>query len=83
VRYHQTVEREPRQCEDRIPLGLEDDEDFAPGPDERDMDLMDGSWEQRYYAGQHRSRDWNSIGIGVALLVIIGLVLPGILVILR
>jgi len=47
------------------------------------MDLMDGSWEQRYYAGEHRGRDWNSIGIGVALLVILGMVLPGILVILR
>jgi hypothetical protein len=69
--------------DDRISLGLEDHELLAPGPDERDMDLMDGSWEQRYYSGQHRGRDWNSIGIGVALLLIIGMVLPGILVILR
>lgn len=77
------MERLPDDEEDQIPLGFEEDEMVAPGPDERDMDLMDGSWEQRYYSGQRRSRDWSSIGIGVALLVIIGLILPGILMALR
>lgn len=51
------------------------------GPDERDMDLLDGSWEDSYYRGERRGRDWNSIGIAIALLVLMGLLLPGILVI--
>lgn len=52
----------------------------APGPDERDLDLMDGSWEQEYYAGQIRTRDWNAVGVGVAILVIASLVIPMFLV---
>lgn len=74
--------------EDTIPLGLgenpdqfEDEEDL--GPDERDMDLMDGSWEQQYYAGQARTRDWNTITIAIGLLVLAGLIVPGILVVFR
>ena len=43
------------------------------GPDERDRDLLDGSWEQRYYAGAVRSRDWRSIGIGLGLLVLLAM----------
>ncbi len=50
------------------------------GPDERDMDLIDGSWEQDYYSSRRRRRDWNSIGIGIAILVVLGLLLPGVLV---
>lgn len=63
----------------------EDDEDGLPlGPDERDRDLLDGSWEREYYAGRNRpSRDWNTIGIGIALLLLMGLILPTILFAMR
>jgi hypothetical protein len=60
------------------PLGLD-----APGPDERDMDLMDGTWEQKYYSGRVKTRNWNAIGIGLALLVVAGLVVPMILVVIN
>lgn len=50
------------------------------GPDERDRDLMDGSWESEYYAGRQKSRDWNAIIVGVGLIVVIALVLPMLLV---
>lgn len=50
------------------------------GPDERDLDLMDGSWEQEFYSGRAKSRDWGAITAGVALLVLIALVLPMFLV---
>ena len=62
---------------------IEIDGDVAPGPDERDMDLMDGSWEAQYNSGERRSIDWNAVSIGLGILVLIGLVLPGLLVILR
>lgn len=55
-----------------------DDEDL--GPDERDRDLMDGSWESDYYAGRQRTRDWNAIMVGVALIVLAAIVLPMVLV---
>jgi hypothetical protein len=79
----------PEQDEDRIPLGLDDeefveddyeDEEFAPGPDERDRDLIDGTWEERYYSGQHRQRNWGAIGLAMGIILVIALVLPGILV---
>lgn len=65
-----------------------DDEDddgngFAPGPDDRDRDLLDGSWEERYYAGRARRRDWSAVGVGITLLVLLALVLPILLVALR
>jgi hypothetical protein len=76
--------------EDRIPLGApadleEDDFDDGPdlGPDERDRDLMDGSWEERYYAGQASNRDWNFVHLAIALLLLLGLIVPGILVLIR
>lgn len=50
------------------------------GPDERDLDLLDGSWEQEHYSGRHRGRDWNSIGLAIGLLVILGMLLPAVLV---
>jgi hypothetical protein len=78
--------------EDTFSLGLDgedeyDDEDWdeytdAPGPDERDRDLMDGSWEQKYYSGRLRSMDWNSILVAIALLALAGLIVPTILVVL-
>lgn len=63
----------------------DDDADFVPdepdlGPDERDRDLMDGTWEHEYYTGRMRTRDWNAVLAGIALLVVIALVLPMILV---
>lgn len=53
------------------------------GPDERDRDLMDGSWEERYYAGRIRRRDWSSVLLALALLALIGMIIPAILVFLR
>ena len=54
-----------------------------PGPDERDRDLMDGSWERRYYQGRTRKRDWTAIMTGLGLLVLLGMLLPAILVLFR
>ena len=58
------------------------DQDDGPdlGPDERDRDLMDGSWEERYYSGREKTRNWTAIGVGVALIVLIALLLPMFLV---
>ncbi len=46
------------------------------GPDERDRDLMDGTWEERHYSGRAPSRDWRSIGVGLALLVLLAMLVP-------
>jgi len=81
----------PAEDEDRVPLGLDedeiveehlDDEVFAYGPDERDRDLIDGSWEERYYSREHRERNWGAIGLAVAIILVLAMVLPGILVVL-
>ncbi len=53
------------------------------GPDEHDLDLLDGSWEQDYYSGKRRRRDWQNIGLAIAILLVLGLILPGILVVFR
>ncbi len=53
------------------------------GPDGRDRDLMDGSWEQRYYNGQLRHRDWHGVYVGLTLLVLLGLVIPGLVTVFR
>ena len=50
------------------------------GPDERDRDLLDGSWEREYYSGQRKTRDWNTIGAGIALVVVAAMVIPLVLV---
>lgn len=72
-----------------------DDEDDEPillgevsrednlGPDEHDADLMDGSWEAKYYARRNRSHDWTAIMTGLGLLVLLGMLLPVILVFFR
>lgn len=63
--------------------GLAEDDPYDEptlGPDERDRDLIDGSWEKRYYQGRVRQRDWNSVTLGVVLLVLIALILPMFLV---
>jgi hypothetical protein len=72
--------------DDRISLGAPPyPEDDGPdlGPDERDLDLMDGSWEDRYYGGRIRRRDWQSVGIALSLLLVIALTVPAILVFTR
>lgn len=53
------------------------------GPDERDLDLLDGRWEQEYYSGRMKTRDWNAVLIGVAILVVAAMVLPMLLVFTR
>lgn len=74
------------QDEDVITLGAEFDEtpEWARqpdlGPDERDADLMDGSWEQRYYAGQQNKRDWSTVYTAVAILVLLAILVPTLLV---
>lgn len=57
-----------------------DADELDLGPDERDADLMDGSWEERYYAGRVRARDWRAIGVAISLLVLLGLLVPAITV---
>ncbi len=56
----------------------EDDDEDGPdlGPDERDLDLMDGSWEQEYYSGRLKTRNWNAIGAGVAIVVLAAILVP-------
>ena len=69
--------------EDTITLGREDaSTEDGPnlGPDGRDRDLMDGSWEQRDYAGRVKQRDWGRVQLGLALLVLLAIVIPGVLV---
>jgi hypothetical protein len=69
----------------------EDDEDDLDdgfegpdlGPDERDMDLLDGSWEERYYAGRLRQRDWSTVLLGLALLALLGMLGSAFAVLLR
>lgn len=64
--------------DDLILFPPEADDDPGPdlGPDARDRDLMDGSWEQRYYSGQQRTRNWGSITTGIGLLVLLSLLVP-------
>lgn len=62
----------------------EEDDGLVLGPDERDRDLLDGSWEREYYSTERRpSRDWNTIGVGIALLLLMGMILPTLLFALR
>ncbi|MGH8432838.1 MAG: hypothetical protein ACREUF_20815 [Solimonas sp.] len=52
-----------------------DDDKPDLGPDERDQDLLDGSWEDDYYAGRLRTRDWRSITVALSLLIVVAMVL--------
>ena len=80
-------------AEDRIPLARRLADDDSPedavdgfpnlGPGEHDRDPMDGSWEDRYYRGQIRTRDWQSINLAIGLLVVLGLLVPAVLVFTR
>ena len=60
---------------------LEDEPDL--GPDDRDRDLMDGSWEARYYGGRVRRRDWHSVYVGLAILILLGFLVPAVVVLFR
>lgn len=51
----------------------EDDDAPDLGPDERDRDLLDGTWEEDYYAGRIRTRDWRGITVGISLLVLVAM----------
>lgn len=75
VRYEDedSDEAEDETYEDEVDLG----------PDDRDADLMDGRWEDRYYSGQVRKRDWNSIYLAVGLVIVMAMVLPVVLAALR
>ncbi len=53
----------------------EDQDEPDLGPDERDLDLLDGSWEEDFYAGRVRTRDWRNITVAVSLLIIVAMVL--------
>lgn len=75
VRYDRTVNQQASDQEDE-----DDDEGPDLGPDERDLDLMDGTWEQRYYAGRARTRDWNAVIVGVSILVLAAFLVPLVLV---
>lgn len=62
--------------DDPIPLGEDGSDEADLGPDARDLDLMDGSWERDYYSGRVRSRDWNTIAKGLALVVLAAILIP-------
>jgi len=66
---------EEEEEDDAIPL-----DDFVEGPDlgpdERDRDLMDGTWERDYYGGKLKSVNWNAIVVAVSLLILAGLIVP-------
>ncbi|MCS7296087.1 MAG: hypothetical protein RMK15_08465 [Chloroflexota bacterium] len=64
-------------------VGSRDDDPLDLGPDERDLDLLDGSWEQQYYSGQLRQRDWQTILLVLALLALLAMLLPLVMVFLR
>lgn len=61
--------------EDELDDELDDGEEVDLGPDERDLDLLDGTWEDDYYAGRLRSRDWQSITVAVSVLILVAMVL--------
>jgi hypothetical protein len=69
-------EEEDEDDDGPILLGVvPQDEGRDLGPDEHDLDLLDGSWEAEYYSGRHRTRNWNAIMLGLALLVVLGLLI--------
>ena len=49
------------------------------GPDEHDMDLMDGTWEEKYYSGRVRSFNWRAVTASLGVLVLIALLVPALL----
>ncbi|MGH2632802.1 MAG: hypothetical protein ACRDG3_05270 [Tepidiformaceae bacterium] len=66
------------EADDDGPIALgapEEWDELDLGPDERDADLMDGSWEQKYYSGRLRSFNWEAIMVALGLLVAAGLII--------
>lgn len=71
-----------RHWDDRYADEEEDDyeePELNLGPDERDMDLLDGTYEARYYSG-HRQRDWSLVQVGVGLILLVAIIGPGLMV---
>jgi hypothetical protein len=66
--------------DDELDEFAEADEQVNLGPDERDRDLMDGTWEAEHYSGRQKTRDWNTITAGVAVIVLMALIVPMFLV---
>jgi hypothetical protein len=66
--------------DDELDEFAEEEELVNLGPDERDRDLMDGTWEAEHYSGRQKTRDWNTISAGVALIVLMALIVPMFLV---
>ena len=64
---------------------LDEPPPFDPvlGPDDRDQDLIDGTWEERYYSGRAHQRDWTNVFVGVGIIVVVSMLLPMILVLTR
>lgn len=50
------------------------------GPDERDRDLLDGTWERKHYGGKARSFNWEAIYPWLAAILILSMVIPVVLV---
>lgn len=69
--------------EDEGPVFYDDEPGPDLGPDERDMDLIDGTWEERYYTGRVHQRDWSNVFLAIGLLVVLSLVLPAFMVLTR
>lgn len=46
--------------------------DELHGPDERDRDLLDGSWDAR----RRPPRNWRNVGLAFSILILAGLLLP-------
>ncbi|MEX0781181.1 MAG: hypothetical protein WD557_00915 [Dehalococcoidia bacterium] len=65
---------DPYDDEDELE-DAEEDEEVDLGPDERDLDLLDGTWEDDYYAGRVRTRDWRNITVAISLLIVVAMVL--------
>ncbi|MCL4242815.1 MAG: hypothetical protein KJ048_15800 [Dehalococcoidia bacterium] len=62
---------------------IEPDSGQDLGPDERDLDLLDGSWEQEYYSGRQKTRDWNAVFVAFAILIVAAMLVPMLLVFAR
>jgi hypothetical protein len=57
------------------PEPVDDDDEVNLGPDETDRDLLDGTWEEDYYAGRVKTRDWRNVSIAISLLLLAAIVL--------
>ena len=51
------------------------------GPDERDRDLIDGTWERKYYSGKLRQFNWAALYPWLAFILILSMVIPVVLIV--